>query len=238
MYICIVIDDLFSKEECHQLMARSEQQGYEEALVNIGGGRQQKLSHVRNSDRCIMDDPVLAEEIWQRILQTLNSLPPSQREKVYEPDALQLDDKLYTRSSGWWTAVGLNERLRFLRYKPGTFFKPHQDGQYTRANAEAGGDMRVGETSFVTCQLYLNDNFEGGATRFHKSPRERDGCVSEVHPKMGSVLLFQHDLLHEGCLVASGQKYVIRTDVMYTERGPGHEYSREPIVMNSSPMEE
>jgi hypothetical protein len=30
-------------------------------------------------------------------------------------------------------------------------------------------------------------------------------------------LLFQHEVLHEGCAVESGVKYVLRTDVMYAD---------------------
>ena len=36
----------------------------------------------------------------------------------------------------------------------------------------------------------------------------------EVTPRARSALMFQ--LLHEGCVVQAGVKYVLRTDVMYT----------------------
>ncbi len=51
--------------------------------------------------------------------------------------------------------------------------------------------------------------FDGGATVFH------DFGV-QVTPRTGSALMFQHQLLHEGCVVQAGVKYVLRTDVMYT----------------------
>ena len=54
-------------------------------------------------------------------------------------------------------AVGLNERLRFYRYDVGQAFKPHADGSLKRPN---------GEKSQVTFMVYLNDDFEGGHTRF------------------------------------------------------------------------
>lgn len=210
----IVIDDVFTRQECDELIRRSEKQGYEEALVNIGRGRQKKLTDIRNSDRCIIDDPVSAQEMWTRITQAMGSV--SSHEEIGR-------DTLHSPESGW-TAVGLNERLRILRYGPGTYFKPHYDGSYVRGR-EVGMD-RMNETSFVTCQLYLNEGCKGGETRF-LSPNE--DMETKVTPKTGSILLFQHRLLHEGSPVIEGQKYVIRTDVMYTDRGPGHEYSREPI---------
>lgn len=32
---------------------------------------------------------------------------------------------------------------------------------------------------------------------------------------VGSVLLFQHDVLHRGASVVSGTKYIMRTEIMY-----------------------
>ena len=106
------------------------------------------------------------------------------------------------------TALGLNERMRFLKYTPGNFFGPHRDLRYTRG-PDAG--ERAGETSHVTVQLYLNDKFKGGTTRFLCGKRHYD-----VKPRLGSALIFDHDLLHEGSKVVGGTKYSVRTDVMYT----------------------
>ena len=66
-----------------------------------------------------------------------------------------------------WTPVGLNERMRVLRYQPRQYFAGHFDGSYERRGGnDSGGDERKGERSFITCQLYLNEEMEGGATRF------------------------------------------------------------------------
>jgi hypothetical protein len=37
----------------------------------------------------------------------------------------------------------------------------------------------------------------------------------EVVPRTGMALLFQHALVHEGCVVTHGVKYALRSDVMY-----------------------
>lgn len=95
--------------------------------------------------------------------------------------------------------VGANERFRCYRYKPGQQFKPHFDGSFRRSEHEE---------SLLTLMVYLNDNFEGGQTAF------LDVGVTAV-PRAGSVLLFQHRMLHEGCQVISGTKYVLRSDVMF-----------------------
>jgi hypothetical protein len=41
-----------------------------------------------------------------------------------------------------------------------------------------------------------------------------------VTPQAGSVVAFEHGLLHEGEPVTSGRKYAIRTDAMYRQVGP------------------
>jgi hypothetical protein len=58
--------------------------------------------------------------------------------------------------------------------------------------------------------VYLNEGFGGGTTAFH------DFDVAAT-PRTGAALVFQHQLLHEGCVVTSGVKYVLRSDVMYAE---------------------
>jgi hypothetical protein len=94
-------------------------------------------------------------------------------------------------------AVGLNERLRFYRYGPGQRFAPHTDGCHRRAN---------GEESLLTLMVYLSSVAAGGETRFENVA---------IAPEPGLALVFDHYLLHEGAAVVEGQKYVLRTDVMY-----------------------
>ena len=101
-------------------------------------------------------------------------------------------------------AIGLNERLRYYRYEPGQTFKPHQDGSFKREN---------GEKSQVTFMVYLNDGFGGGSTNFDlRYPHGEVGIV----PRAGMALLFIHSFRHEGAVVTSGAKYVLRSDVMYS----------------------
>lgn len=94
-------------------------------------------------------------------------------------------------------AVGLNELFRFYRYQRGHQFKGHFDESYIRSEAEA---------SYFTFMVYLNDNFQGGATTFQQL---------HVQPRQGMALIFLHNLYHAGSEVTQGVKYVLRTDVMY-----------------------
>ena len=65
-----------------------------------------------------------------------------------------------------------------------------------------------------TLLLYLNDDFGGGETAMVAEDRGKSDvlCVPEV----GSVLIFDHDILHEGREVCDGCKYVVRTDVIFS----------------------
>ncbi len=95
--------------------------------------------------------------------------------------------------------VGTNERFRCYRYDVEQRFAPHYDGSFARSD---------NERSLLTFMVYLNEGFGGGATEFH------DFGIA-VTPKTGMALFFQHLLLHEGCIITRGQKYALRTDVMY-----------------------
>ena len=95
------------------------------------------------------------------------------------------------------TAIGLNELFRFYRYQRGHQFRGHFDQSYVRNPQEA---------SYFTFMMYLNDNYEGGATTF------RD---LKITPRQGMALIFLHNLYHAGSEVTRGVKYVLRTDVMY-----------------------
>lgn len=101
--------------------------------------------------------------------------------------------------------VSLNERLRFLRYDPGQMFEPHYDCSYIREDGV--------ERSYITVQLYLNEGFEGGGTGL--CDKDFIEPTLEYVPQMGSVIVFQHDVFHEGRSVIKGRKYTMRTDVMY-----------------------
>jgi predicted 2-oxoglutarate/Fe(II)-dependent dioxygenase YbiX len=101
-------------------------------------------------------------------------------------------------------AIGLNERWRFYQYEEGQRFKMHQDGSVKRGN---------GEKSQVTFMIYLNDEAQGGETRFELTGT---GEIITVVPKTGMALLFLHTLRHEGAPVLNGRKFVMRSDVMYS----------------------
>lgn len=94
-------------------------------------------------------------------------------------------------------ALGLNEQFRFYKYESNQRFKRHIDGRFKRNETEE---------SRITFMVYLNDDFDGGATAF-------DDVT--IAPKTGTALCFIHEQKHEGCPVPQGTKYVLRSDVIY-----------------------
>jgi hypothetical protein len=135
----------------------------------------------RDQDRVIRDDPEIAGELFRR-------LRPHLPERMGE---LRL--------------VGLNDRLRFYRYRPGQRFDPHMDHWYRP------DDRRI---TLHTVLAYFNDDFEGGETKFQEQLDE------VLVPRRGLVAIFQHKLRHEGCEVLRGTKYAMRSDVIYEASEP------------------
>ncbi len=116
-------------------------------------------------------------------------------------------DRLWARLRDLpWPGVGgehaasLPSTLRFYRYGPGQRFKMHKDGPWHER----------GLISQWTLLVYLNQDFEGGATVFK---------TFNVTPQTGAALCFRHDTWHEGAAVVSGIKYVLRSDVLYAAPG-------------------
>lgn len=94
--------------------------------------------------------------------------------------------------------------FRAYLYRPGEYFKPHRDGS----------EHKDGLTSKVTCLVYLNDT-QGGQTVLMPDGYSQAHSHIGVTPTQGSILLFEHRLWHEGKSVESGEKYVLRTNLLF-----------------------
>ena len=165
--------------------------GYEVALLNTGGGTQTFNLAVRNGDRCIVDSPHFADALFARLRHALPA--------TFAGRGL----------------VGLNERLRFLRYDRGGYFRPHRDGPYDRP----ASSPLAGEGTLITVLVYLNSDYEGCETTFYEDAGlEGLGLPAEglaVAPLPGLALVHDHNLLHSAPTLVRGRKYVLRADVLY-----------------------
>ncbi|KAJ3232720.1 hypothetical protein HDU81_002770 [Chytriomyces hyalinus] len=177
--------NIISPQECISLITTLEEIGFEKALISVGPGKEVLDETYRKSQRRIIDSVPLSEAIWERI----KHLVP---ETVLSPAGLQMK------------VVGLNERLRVLKYVPGDSFKPHRDSTFSRGN----------EMSVFTVQVYLNDCDEGGSTAMWGDGKSSD-IKREARCETGQVAIFSHRIMHEGSEVVKGVKYTIRTEVMY-----------------------
>ena len=183
--------NVMSDEECDRLVALSEVLGYHgDAPVSLP-------RRVRHNDNFnwVVDDSVDGV-IWNRC------------KKFFGPSN-------YTS----FKPLGLNARFRFYRYGVGDYFAPHADGAWTGSRVvdselvrDAYGD-RLSEMTFL---IFLSDRYEGGRTLFQTF----DGELAAVSTPKGAVLCFPHGkhpqhCLHAGEEIASGIKYIVRTDVLF-----------------------
>ena len=121
--------------------------------------------------------------------------------ELYKRINYYIPETLYNNS---WKKDGLNDFFRFCKYEKGRIFGIHQDSSYIQNN---------NRRSWLTCMLYLNET-NGGNTRFFKDNYDKK-IICELPPKEGQILLFDPDIWHDGDKVLSGEKYIIRTEVMY-----------------------
>ncbi|KAJ5622101.1 Prolyl 4-hydroxylase alpha subunit [Penicillium herquei] len=151
-----VIDNFMSEAECTELLRLAEESSnpsnpktpiWEQAMINAGGGRQVMSVDTRKSGRIILDSPDLAERITDRLMpflrdfniDTVHNMPlvtglgPARRGETYR-------------------SPRINERLRFLRYEGGDYFRPHWDASYATPDGK--------EQSLFTIHLYLNGDGE------------------------------------------------------------------------------
>lgn len=230
----LVIDNLFTAQDCARYLELAEEsKDWEVAALNGGKPDLQFINtSYRNSDRIMLDDRVLAEEILNRLRPYLKGIEQMEKSPLHTQYS---DDGRYSQDPPARLSR-LNERLRFLKYTPGQFFRRHCDGVYYTPNKE--------EISYYTLQIYLNgsahDN-QGGATRLWRMGNINKKDVRkagpgmplrdyvDVEPRMGRALVFeQRGVWHTGEELKEGVKYTIRTDILY-EACPGSEQEDDGV---------
>ena len=178
------LSDVLTPEECRQLSDRAEALGFTSAVGRRREGAQM-LPELRNNDRAALDDPALADRLWERV-------------RDYVPAEVE-----------GWQAVGLWANFRFYRYDPGQRFKRHRDG------TETGPDGTRSRFTFLLylndgCEggeTIFSDYVPGEAGTEVREIR--------IAPQAGSGLFFLHRRWHEGAPLTAGRKYVLRSDVLY-----------------------
>ncbi|KAF9067283.1 hypothetical protein BDP27DRAFT_922531 [Rhodocollybia butyracea] len=191
----LIIDDLFSPEECKDLIALAESteseggKGWQPAKLQNGSIKiedQVLDTSYRHNDRILRFDHDAARQIYERVLPFVEKdIGVLKKGSKWSRIVAKGEFGNTIKVHGTWNLVGLNERLSFLRYGPGHFFREHLDGKL---------DLPDGRKSRVTIQIYLNgsdaDVIEGGATRFrdpeflgYDAKDESDFKFLDVEPK-------------------------------------------------------
>eukprot|EP00929_Paragymnodinium_shiwhaense_P119224 TRINITY_DN91104_c0_g1_i1.p1 TRINITY_DN91104_c0_g1~~TRINITY_DN91104_c0_g1_i1.p1 ORF type:complete len:251 (+),score=56.37 TRINITY_DN91104_c0_g1_i1:125-877(+) len=143
---------------------------------------------VRHHSRVSFDDLDFADALW----------------------ASGLDDLLANLRVGGHRPTCLNENIRIYKYEPGDVFGQHIDGSNVTSR---------GRTEY-TLLVYLSgaaEGMQGGETAFYGAGGAE---LLRIAPVAGSALLHRHGracLLHEALPVTAGVKYVLRSDVVFSE---------------------
>ena len=116
----LLIENALTADECAQLIGYAEQRGsWERALVNVGFGEQRLMADVRNCGRIIADDAGVAAQLHARIAPFLAAAGVGAVSRTQWPGLATSRLAAGER----WRMARLNERLRFLKYGPGEYFK-------------------------------------------------------------------------------------------------------------------
>ena len=183
-----IFEGFLLETECNKMIELAENRGFQNADSYC------YLYRDRRNDRILVDDTGLSKLMWDRIRPYVSELIVNKKGKSWAPNSV-------------------NSRFRVCRYIGGEnhYFGRHTDGGYQ--------DPKTGEESFLTLLVYLNskDEFEGGCTNFFSGPFNE---VYQVIPRPGLCTVFYQEdyrCLHEGEKVLKGNKYIIRTDIMFKE---------------------
>lgn len=190
-----ILYNLFSEEECNRIMEVTEKIGYEK-LIGYDLTMRDNLRIKCKSETIIGE--------WQKRVKQL-----------VEPEMIISDEVTTVHKgdfhNGLWKFHSLNPFLRLCKYNPKNKFDKHYDYGLNP------NPMTL--RSFKTCMTYLNENYDDGHTRFFHVDQS-DGSVKyplflKLKPKMGMCLIFNQNIYHDGEVVNNGNKYMMRTDIIY-----------------------
>ncbi len=186
---CFVIPSLFSKSECEQLLNTDIKNSFQKAISNYP-------THYRNNDRFVLDDKDLASQLFEKV-------------KPYLPETIEVNSAIPSEN-GIWRLKELNHRIRFCKYSVNQYFHRHLDGVHYRSDTIQ---------SKLTFMIYLNSatEFEGGRTLFFKT-KEAEEIWASYTPQQGDLIVFDHNVWHEGEILTQGEKFVLRSDILYCKK--------------------
>jgi predicted 2-oxoglutarate/Fe(II)-dependent dioxygenase YbiX len=196
------IQSFLSSEECNDIIRLTEQHGYV-----MTDQRETRYAAHRRNGRIQITSEVLAEQLWPRVMQLFSPIEVGNNNEESLP-------------------VGLSSNFRFYKYGIGDRFGMHIDDSVPQEKGD----------TYYTLLVYLNEgstgskssnsnssNFQdllGGATNFYTGDSTKKAkLVLSVLPQQGTALIhehYPHCMLHEGAAVTRGEKFLMRTDVVFS----------------------
>ncbi len=185
-WVCFVVPGLFSPAECNKLLTPEVQNSFQEAISHYP-------TYYRNNERLVVDNDSLAARLFAKV-------------KPYLPETIEVNSEVESEN-GSWKLQELNSRLRFCKYSAHQYFHRHLDGVHYRSETQQ---------SKLTFMIYLNNasEFEGGRTLFYRTKDATEIWASYI-PQQGDLIVFDHNIWHEGEELQSGEKFVLRSDILY-----------------------
>lgn len=200
--LVLVLDNVFSREEIEKILDLTAVCGYDD------------LSHLyptdyRNNDRVMIEDSHFVDVVYDRIKSHVEKF-------VSRPGACKHWNNVFEEAEK--TPLGLNNRMRICMYQQGGVFGGHYDSYVQFGNVR----------SRFTCMAYLNDVEveQGGATRFYSVVPSAGAAAfdltphADVQPKLGRIVIFDHQIFHEGIELHGDAKHILRTDVLFRLSSP------------------
>jgi predicted O-methyltransferase YrrM len=254
-----IVQNAISIENCEEIIDACEKAGF--GKFNAGRNHHGAMQLLVTDEAAEAVGSTIFSHVDMHVINIIASSMPL-------PNGKQEQDVEYD-------IAGLNRRWRIYRYEQGgeENFGPHIDAGFPPSSLSKDGstliwnalDNQVETTSSgdfeptyaddtmsrLTVLMYLNDDFDGGHTKFYtpKAESSESEVIAAVKPKAGSILIFpqavgeeavqyarEHWPLHEGSPVSKGArpKYVIRSDVLFTKARTGltEEEKIDPIWKN------
>lgn len=193
-YIITKFHNFLSNVECDAIINFSNKKGMKKSKV---------YSQTNNGTSLINLDSRISEQLW---------LSDNDTNEDYEIQ--KIVNKIHTLNESITKIPKINqENIQVVKYNKGGFYKEHYDA--CSYDAEKCKNMNNNSGQRITTLLiYLNDNFEGGETKF-----THEKVKLNVKPEKGMAILFYnvsskdndvvHPLsLHTGSELLSGEKWI------------------------------
>jgi len=235
------VEHFLSPKECQGLIAACDKLGWHQSPPSGGGHGRTGREDARTSKFAILTDDKLANSWFQRLQPLLTPNLEWLEKSVYFGDAgtefieARVAGAEFLAGGVEWVPVGLVDRLRFYKYEKGDEYPDHYDGSYRRTVKRWKDNKKeeletFQQQTFLTLLVYLNEGMKGGETvyfydrqhcRFLRDAIEKKVEVSST-PLTGKALITIHDQVHASLPIIAGEKYVMRTDIIFERKLKGH----------------